>query len=162
MSKGRVRLTIWAKLGFSFLIIAILVALVGYISVRKRESVITASIGEDAQRLARELMNDIDEKIYIRSEDMQAYAQDVSLAKAASASNAAFANLTDVQAYITGIDRDWIDKKNTPVSSGPHHQDSGEAKIRESTAGVSRKPSSDCKACGCSSRHLCGLTAWNT
>ena len=43
-------------------------------------------------------------------------------------------------------------------SSGPHHQDSGEAKIRESTAGVSRKPSSDCKACGCSSKHLCGLT----
>ena len=49
-----------------------------------------------------------------------------------------------------------------PDSSGPHHQDSGEAKIRESTAGVSRKPSSDCKACGCSSKHLCGLTAWNT
>ncbi len=48
------------------------------------------------------------------------------------------------------------------TSSGPHHQDSGEAKIRESTAGVSRKPSSDCKACGCSSKHLCGLTAWNT
>ena len=47
-------------------------------------------------------------------------------------------------------------------SSGPHHQDSGEAKIRESTAGVSRKPSSDCKACRCSSKHLCGLTAWNT
>ena len=47
-------------------------------------------------------------------------------------------------------------------SSGPHHQDSGEAKIRESTAGVSRKPSYDCKACGCSSKHLCGLTAWNT
>ena len=33
-------------------------------------------------------------------------------------------------------------------SSGPHHQDSGEAKIRESTAGVSRKPSSDGKARG--------------
>ena len=48
------------------------------------------------------------------------------------------------------------------VSSGPHHQDSGEAKIRESTAGVSRKPSSEGKACGCSSKHLCGLTAWNT
>ena len=48
------------------------------------------------------------------------------------------------------------------TSSGPHHQDSGEAKIRESTAGVSRKPSSDCKACECSSKHLCGLTAWNT
>ena len=31
-------------------------------------------------------------------------------------------------------------------SSGPHHQDSGEAKIRESTAGVSRKPSSEGKA----------------
>ena len=48
------------------------------------------------------------------------------------------------------------------ASSGPHHQDSGEAKIRESTAGVSRKPSSDCKARGCSSKQLCGLTAWNT
>ena len=45
------------------------------------------------------------------------------------------------------------------VSSGPHHQDSGEAKIRESTAGVSRKPSSDGKARGSSSKHLCGLTA---
>ncbi len=48
------------------------------------------------------------------------------------------------------------------LSGGPHHQDSGEAKIRESTAGVSRKPSSDGKARGCSSKHLCGLTAWNT
>ena len=47
-------------------------------------------------------------------------------------------------------------------SSGPHRQDSGEAKIRESTAGVSRKPSSDGKARGSSSKHLCGLTAWNT
>ena len=47
-------------------------------------------------------------------------------------------------------------------SSGPHHQDSGEARIRESTAGVSRKPSSDGKARGCSSKHLCGLTAWDT
>ena len=47
-------------------------------------------------------------------------------------------------------------------SSGPHHQDSGEAKIRESTAGVSRKPSSDGKTRGCSSKHLWGLTAWNT
>ena len=44
----------------------------------------------------------------------------------------------------------------------PHHQDSGEAKIRESTAGVSRKPSSDGKARGSSSKHLCGFTAWNT
>ena len=48
------------------------------------------------------------------------------------------------------------------LSSGPHHQDSGEAKIGESTAGVSRKPSSDGKARGSSSKHLCGLTAWNT
>ena len=54
------------------------------------------------------------------------------------------------------------DRPEIGNSSGPHHQDSGEAKIRESTAGVSRKPSSDGKACGCSSKHLCGLTAWNT
>ena len=60
-----------------------------------------------------------------------------------------------------GVKRETISYR-TADSSGPHHQDSGEAKIRESTAGVSRKPSSDCKACGCSSKHLCGLTAWNT
>ena len=53
--------------------------------------------------------------------------------------------------------RDFVE-----FSSGPHDQDSGEAKIRESTAGVSCKPSSDGKARGCSSKHLCGLTAWNT
>ena len=55
-----------------------------------------------------------------------------------------------------------IDEERFAPSSGPHHQDSGEAKIRESTAGVSRKPSSDGKARGSSSKHLCGLTAWNT
>ena len=49
------------------------------------------------------------------------------------------------------------------VSSGPHHQDSGEAKIRESTAGVSRKPSSDGKARGSSSKHLIPSKAhWRT
>ena len=58
--------------------------------------------------------------------------------------------------------RQFYEDHNPPVSSGPHHQDSGEAKIRESTAGVSRKPSSDGKARGCSSKHVSGLTAWNT
>ena len=62
---------------------------------------------------------------------------------------------------VWGLDHGRIETF-TGNSSGPHHQDSGEAKIRESTAGVSRKPSSDGKACGCSSKHLCGLTAWNT
>ena len=65
--------------------------------------------------------------------------------------------------HLGAEDFDLDDANEEPEgSSGPHHQDSGEAKIRESTAGVSRKPSSDCKACGCSSKHLCGLTAWNT
>ena len=63
--------------------------------------------------------------------------------------------------YDARMDEDLPPMKEE-MSSGPHHQDSGEAKIRESTAGVSRKPSSDCKACGSSSKHLCGLTAWNT
>ena len=56
----------------------------------------------------------------------------------------------------------WAQTLKSGNSSGPYHQDSGEAKIRESAAGVSRKPSSDGKARGCSSKHLCGLTAWNT
>ena len=67
---------------------------------------------------------------------------------------------SELEYEIIVVDDGSIDK--TAESSGPHHQDSGEAKIRESTAGVSRKPSSDCKACGCSGKHLCGLTAWNT
>ena len=108
-------MTIWAKLGFSFLFIAVLVALVGYISVRKSENVITASIGEDAQRLAREVMNDIDERIHIRSEEMQAYAQYGTLGNAASLSNAEFENIPNVQEYIAAIDAEWIDRKNTPV-----------------------------------------------
>ena len=66
--------------------------------------------------------------------------------------------------YCVGVasSRRIAQRLHEDISSGPHHQDSGEAKIRESTAGVSRKPSSDGKACGCSSKHLCGLTAWNT
>ena len=67
--------------------------------------------------------------------------------------------LVPISVSVVYVFTDWRMWVN---SSGPHHQDSGEAKIRESTAGVSRKPSSDGKACGCSSKHLCGLTAWNT
>ena len=63
---------------------------------------------------------------------------------------------------VAAVDETHSADREVELSSGPHHQDSGEAKIRESTAGVSRKPSSDGKACGCSSKHLCGLTAWNT
>ena len=44
----------------------------------------------------------------------------------------------------------------------PPYLDNNKAKIRESSAGVSGKPSSDGKARGCSSKHLCGLTARNT
>ena len=80
---------------------------------------------------------------------------------------------TIANSHFTGLNRPFrlgVDADNNDCdivgnwvgSSGPHHQDSGEAKIRESTAGVSRKPSSDGKARGCSSKHLCGLTAWNT
>ena len=67
-----------------------------------------------------------------------------------------------VRASPPPVSTDGNEARFAVISSGPHHQDSGEAKIRESTAGVSRKPSSDGKACGCSSKHLCGLTAWNT
>ena len=81
------------------------------------------------------------------------------LAKIKAASDALIA--ARATAELTAVLRIHLDKEDVH-SSGPHHQDSGEAKIRESTAGVSRKPSSDCKACGCSSKHLCGLTAWNT
>ena len=76
-----------------------------------------------------------------------------------------FTVLTPDAAFVISAFLDFArqdDDIKAVVSSGPHHQDSGEAKIRESTAGVSRKPSSDCKARGCSSKHLCGLTAWNT
>ncbi len=71
-------------------------------------------------------------------------------------------SVVDLYASIENVPPQLKEIVHQFISSGPHHQDSGEAKIRESTAGVSRKPSSDCKARGCSSKHLCGLTAWNT
>ena len=48
------------------------------------------------------------------------------------------------------------------ASSGPHRQDSDEAKIGESTARTSHDPVTDDNAPACSSKHLSGLTAWNT
>lgn len=102
------------KLISGFLVVILIVAIVGYISFHSTQNALQGQIAEESLHLANKIMAEIDKEIYIRIEGMQAYSEDVSLAKAASVSSGEFDKMPDIQNYIGKIDKDWKDKKDTP------------------------------------------------
>jgi len=101
------------KLILGFLVVALLIAVVGYISVSKSQAALREVKGEDAINLAASTILEIDKIIYIRVEELQIYANDLYLAREAINSNKQFDSIVDVQSYIDSIDKDWKDKKET-------------------------------------------------
>ncbi len=106
---------IYQKLIIVFFILGSLVALVSYITFSKAQEALQEQIGKEALLLTDQIMMEIDEEIYHRIEEMQAFAVDISLVNEARLSNEGFDRIADVQKYIKTIDRDWKDKKNTQI-----------------------------------------------
>ena len=103
------------KLIFGFVQIALLIGVVGYVSVNVSQKALQESIGEGIVWFAKHTIHEIDENIYTRIEEMQIFAKDVSLAQEASESNEEFDRIPNVRDYINNIDRDWVAKKDTPI-----------------------------------------------
>ena len=61
------------KLTLGIVTMAILIGAVEYVSVRMSRDALQDSIGDNALRLAQKTMDDIDEKIYVRAEEMQVF-----------------------------------------------------------------------------------------
>lgn len=106
------------KLILGFLGTVLLIVIVIYISIHIAKKSLQEQIGKETLLLTNQIMMEIDKVIYHRIVQMQAYAEDSSLAREASLSNEEFDKISGVQDYIKTIDRDWKDKKDTPLIRG--------------------------------------------
>lgn len=95
------------KLILAFLVTALLVGAMGYVSIVSSKKALQKSIGEHSEILAEAIMNDIDKDIYFRIEQLQAYSKRLSQEDAIVKSNQKFEGIDDVQAYMEEADRAW-------------------------------------------------------
>jgi len=96
------------KLLTGFLIIASLIWLVGYFSIRAGRKALRDSIAQNSISLTEDLLDKMDRGIYYRIEVFQEYARDLILMDAVMKSNREFAKLEDARAYIDEKERDWV------------------------------------------------------
>lgn len=94
------------KLTLGFLSTALLVAVIGYLSVGASRKSLQKSIGENSVSLAVELMDKIDRNLYNRIERFQSFS-DPSLRETIIKSNQEFEKLDNIENYINDKDREW-------------------------------------------------------
>jgi len=87
---------------------ALLIGIVGYISVRKSQESLEKSIGNGSTILAQETLDKIDRGIYSRIEEMLLLSQDRKIQNAITQSNREFEQMSDLQAYINEKDEEWV------------------------------------------------------
>ncbi len=100
--------SIQRKLIAGYLVVAILVMAIGYISADRSQQVITTYIGENSVDIATEMLATIDKTIYHRVEELQIYSMNLEVRELVMESNQEFEKLEDIQGIIDGIDKEWI------------------------------------------------------
>jgi hypothetical protein len=95
------------KLILGFLVVALLVGLIGYISIEASQKTLQKTIGEDSTLLAVKMLEHIDRSIYNRIETVQEYCRDLIIQKVVAGSNKEFEKLDDIQACIDQKDCEW-------------------------------------------------------
>lgn len=106
------------KLTIAFSTVIFASAMAGGAFVYIAENALKMNAGDGALQLADDVIRDIDREIYVRIEDMQAYASDLLLAKEVVRSNQAFDKTPGIRDFIKKTDEDWKGKKKTPFIHG--------------------------------------------
>jgi len=96
------------KLVLAFSGIALLIGVVGYVSVNTSQEFLQESIGNSSAILAQEMVGTIDRSIYSRIEEIRVYSRDLMLKENLVKSNQEFDQIPDRQAYIAERDKEWI------------------------------------------------------
>jgi len=109
-------MNIRTKLTLAFLIVALLVALVGYYAISVSETALQTGIGEQSVMRAREMLARIDASIYARIEQLRAHAEQLAKEPALIASNREFDGLDNIQEYIAEKDRIWQAAKKDQIT----------------------------------------------
>lgn len=98
-----------------FLIITLLFGAAVFLSFVITKTILQKVIGNNTVHLTDTILSEIDRGIYSRIVEIEDETTDIFFKKIASASNEEFDKIPDVQDYINTIDRDWKDKKDTPL-----------------------------------------------
>ena len=104
--------TYWCKMRIGhksilgFVGIALLIWIVGYISVNTSQKALKKTIGENSVALANQVMDSIDRDIHSKIERLQGFA-DPSLQKVLIKSNQEFERLDNIQNYVNEKEREW-------------------------------------------------------
>ena len=107
-------MTIKQKLISAFLLVAVMIGIVGYISVNTSEKLLYDSIFKSSVTLAIETLDKIDRSVYYRIKKWRSYAYtSLRLHETLSRSNEEFENLSNRQEYINEIDIAWKEGRDT-------------------------------------------------
>ena len=95
------------KLTLGFISIALLIAVVGYISVNASQKALQRNIGQTSTSFAATILDQIDKSIYNRIETFQEYCKDSLIQQVILESNNQFEKLDNRQSYINQQDTEW-------------------------------------------------------
>ena len=104
------------KLIFGFLAISLLVGLVGFVSVYESSKALEKAVSEGMLSLEDKLIGEVGKEINERITDFLAYSKDLELQQYMAQSNKDFDKMSDVQAYISQKDREWVAAQKNEVT----------------------------------------------
>lgn len=104
------------KLILGFLVLAALVAVIGYVSLYISQAALEQHIKESFVSLAVETLDKIDRHIYSKIETFQEYSKDLMLQQSLLESNQEFEKLDDRHAYIATKDEEWVSSQKTATT----------------------------------------------
>ena len=125
-----VGMRIGRKLTIAFSTVIFVSAIAGVASIYIAENAMKKDAGESALQLADDIIRDVDREIYVRVEDIQAYANDLLLAKDVVRSNKAFDKTPGIMDFIKKTDEDWKSKKQTPFITSVLNNELSEELVR--------------------------------
>lgn len=96
------------KLILGFLVIALLISCVGYLTIKRSQDALQKSIEESSMILASKVMDEVDRNIFRRVEGLQAYSQDLLFKEDVIRSNSEYERMADVRGYIAMKNREWL------------------------------------------------------
>ena len=105
------------KFTLSFLIVALLVLAVGFVSAMKSRKILQDTIGNDSVLIAHNALDKIDRAVFNRIEELQVYCKDETVQIAIAKSNEEFGKLENIKNYIDVRDAKWISLPKETLSA---------------------------------------------
>lgn len=111
------KLTITKKLIAGFIILFIVISIFGFYMLSVNRSSLEKAIGDNSVILAEDMINHIDNEVFIRLEQISRFIKIPLIQSELVSSNESFDNIKNVESYIMDIDEMWISTPTNETSS---------------------------------------------